>query len=138
VQKTRRRQFGHFYARRKIGHKHPIDRSRGRRGNGCANAFAESCFSSFRTETGLKDVVPATHREDDLAPFDDLDAFCNSTRGHSSLGYLSPVGLKNKQPNTTSKPPEGVSPFSGQAPSFDPVQLAVRRTTTPKVMGGPR
>jgi transposase InsO family protein len=76
---------------------HHIERSMSRRGNCYDNAFAESFFSSFKTETGLEDAVPATRRDAELAVFDYIETFYNPTRRHSSLGYLSPVAFE-KQP----------------------------------------
>jgi putative transposase len=74
-----------------------IERSMSRRGNCYDNAFAESFFSTFKTESGIEEVIPATRREAELATFDYIETFYNSTRRHSSLGYLSPVAFE-KQP----------------------------------------
>lgn len=76
---------------------HQIERSMSRRGNCYDNAFAESFFSSFKTETGLEDVVPDTRREAELVAFDYIETFYNPTRRHSSLGYLSPVAFEKQQ-----------------------------------------
>lgn len=76
---------------------HQIERSMSRRGNCYDNAFAESFFSSFKTETGIEDAVPATRRDGELIAFDYIETFYNSTRRHSSLGYLSPVAFENQQ-----------------------------------------
>jgi len=77
--------------------RHHIERSMSRRGNCYDNAFAESFFSSFKTESGIEDVVPATRRDAELIAFDYIETFYNSTRRHSSLGYISPVAFETKQ-----------------------------------------
>ena len=74
-----------------------IERSMSRRGNCYDNAFAESFFSSFKTETGIEDVVPVTRRDAELVAFDYIETFYNPTRRHSSLGYLSPVAFEKQQ-----------------------------------------
>ena len=76
---------------------HQIERSMSRRGNCYDNAFAESFFSSFKTETGIDELLPATRREAELITFDYIESFYNSTRRHSSLDYLSPVAFETKQ-----------------------------------------
>jgi transposase InsO family protein len=76
---------------------HHIERSMSRRGNCYDNAFAESFFSSFKTETDIEDVVPATRRDAELRAFDYIETFYNPTRRHSSLGYLSPVAFEKQQ-----------------------------------------
>jgi transposase InsO family protein len=73
---------------------HQIERSMSRRGNCYDNAFAESFFSSLKTETDLADVVPATRYEAELVAFDYIETFYNRTRRHSSLGFLSPVAFE--------------------------------------------
>lgn len=76
---------------------HGIDRSMSRRGQCRDNAFAESFFSSFKTETGIEEIVPATRRDAELITFDYIETFYNPTRRHSSLDYLSPVAFETKQ-----------------------------------------
>jgi len=76
---------------------HHIERSMSRRGNCYDNAFAESFFSSFKTETGIEDVIPVTRRAAELRAFDYIETFYNPTRRHSSLGYLSPVAFEKQQ-----------------------------------------
>jgi transposase InsO family protein len=75
---------------------HHIERSMSRAGNCYDNAFAESFFSSFKTETGFEEVVPATRRDAELATFDYIETFYNPARRHSSLGYLSPAAFENQ------------------------------------------
>jgi len=81
---------------RKTLAQHGIEQSMSRAGNCYDNAFAESFFSSFKTETGLEAVIPATRREAELATFDYIETFYNTTRRHSSLGYRSPVAFENQ------------------------------------------
>jgi putative transposase len=76
---------------------HGIERSMSRRGHCRDNAFAESFFSSFKTETGIEQLVPDTRRAAELIAFDYIETFYNSTRRHSSLDYLSPVAFETKQ-----------------------------------------
>lgn len=76
---------------------HHIEQSMSRRGNCYDNAFAESFFSSFKRETGIEDTVPATRRDAELVTFDYIETFYNSTRRHSSLGYVSPVVFEKQQ-----------------------------------------
>lgn len=76
---------------------HGIERSMSRRGCCRDNAFAESFFSSFKTETGIEELVPDTRRAAELITFDYIETFYNSTRRHSSLDYLSPVAFETKQ-----------------------------------------
>lgn len=75
---------------------HQIERSMSRRGNCYDNAYAESFFSTFKTETGIEEVVPATRRDAELIAFDYIETFYNPTRRHSSLGYVSPVAFETK------------------------------------------
>lgn len=75
---------------------HHIARSMSRRANCYDNAFAESFFSSFKTESDIEAAVPATRRDAELATFDYIETFYNTTRRHSSLGYLSPVAFENQ------------------------------------------
>jgi transposase InsO family protein len=76
---------------------HQIERSMSRRGNCYDNAFAESFFSSFKTESGIDEVTPTTRRDAELVVFDYIETFYNPTRRHSSLGYLSPVAFEKQQ-----------------------------------------
>ena len=55
----------------------------------------ESFWSTFKTDTGLDESIPATRRDAELAVFDYIETFYNPTRRHSSLGYLSPVAFEN-------------------------------------------
>jgi putative transposase len=75
---------------------HQIERSMSRRGNCYDNAFAESFFATFKTETGIEEVIPATRAEAELATFDYIETFYNPTRRHSSLGYRSPVAFEDQ------------------------------------------
>ena len=76
---------------------HQIEQSMSRAGNCYDNAFAESFFSSFKTESGLEETIPATRHQAELASFDYIESFYNTTRRHSSLGYRSPVAFENRR-----------------------------------------
>jgi transposase InsO family protein len=81
--------------RRVLG-EHHIEQSMSRAGNCYDNAFAESFFSTFKTESGIEENCPATRAAGDLMAFDYIETFYNTTRRHSSLGYLSPVAFENQ------------------------------------------
>jgi transposase InsO family protein len=81
---------------RRVLRDHKIEQSMSRAGNCYDNAFAESFFSSFKTESGLEEVIPATRHQAELASFDYIESFYNTTRRHSSLGYRSPVAFENQ------------------------------------------
>jgi len=73
-----------------------VERSMSRTGNCFDNAAMESFWSTYKTESGLEEVLPATRREAELATFDYIETFYNPTRRHSSLGYRSPVAFENQ------------------------------------------
>ena len=73
-----------------------VARSMSAAGNCYDNAFAESFFSTFKTESGIEEKIPATRREAELVTFDYIETFYNPTRRHSSLGYLSPVAFEKQ------------------------------------------
>jgi transposase InsO family protein len=73
-----------------------LERSMSRTGNCFDNATMESFWSSYKTESGLEETLPATRRDAELASFDYFETFYNTTRRHSSLGYLSPVAFENQ------------------------------------------
>ena len=74
-----------------------MERSMSRSGNCYDNAAMESFWSTFKSDTGLDEIVLATRREAELAVFDYIETFYNPRRRHSSLGYLSPVAFENQQ-----------------------------------------
>jgi transposase InsO family protein len=74
-----------------------LERSMSRAGNCYDNAAMESFWSTFKTDTGLDEIVFASRREAELAVFDYIETFYNPRRRHSSLGYLSPVAFENQQ-----------------------------------------
>ena len=76
---------------------HQIEQSMSRPGNCYDNAYAESFFSTFKTESGIEEICPATRAAGDLIAFDYIETFYNTTRRHSSLGYLSPVAFENQR-----------------------------------------
>jgi transposase InsO family protein len=73
-----------------------IERSMSRAGNCFDNAAMESFWSTFKSDTGLDESIPATRREAELAVFDYIETLYNPTRRHSSLGFLSPVAFENQ------------------------------------------
>lgn len=74
-----------------------LERSMSRAGNCYDNATMESFWSTFKTETGIEETIPATRRQAELAAFDYIETFYNPVRRHSSLGYISPVAFENQQ-----------------------------------------
>jgi transposase InsO family protein len=80
-----------------------VQRSMSAAGNCYDNAFAESFFSTLKTESGIEEKIPATRRDAELAIFDYIETFYNSTRRHSSLGYLSPVAFENQHKRKDTK-----------------------------------
>ena len=72
-----------------------IERSMSRAGNCYDNAAMESFWSTFKSDTGLDLLEPASRHDAELAVFDYIETFYNPTRRHSSLGYLSPVTFEN-------------------------------------------
>jgi transposase InsO family protein len=74
-----------------------MERSMSRSGNCYDNAAMESFWSTFKSDTGLDEIVLATRRDAELAVFDYIETFYNPRRRHSSLGYRSPVAFENHQ-----------------------------------------
>jgi putative transposase len=74
-----------------------LERSMSRAGNCYDNAAMESFWSTFKSDTGLDEIVLATRRDAELAVFDYIETFYNPRRRHSSLGYLSPVAFEHQQ-----------------------------------------
>ena len=69
--------------------------SMSRAGNVWDNAVMESFFSSLKTErTAAKTYRTRAHARADV--FDYIERFYNSTRRHSTLGYLSPMEFEKK------------------------------------------
>ena len=63
--------------------------SMSRNGDGLDNAVVERFFGSFKGErTALGHYATRQEARDDV--IDDIEMFYNSTRLHSSLGYVSP------------------------------------------------
>jgi putative transposase len=67
-----------------------------RAGNCYDNAAMESFWSTFKTDTGLDDIIPASRRHAELAVVDYIEAFYNQTRRRSSLRFVSPVAYEKK------------------------------------------
>lgn len=69
---------------------HNLISSMSRRGNCHDNAVAESFFSSLKTERTARKVY-RTREQARADVFDYIERFYNSTRRHSTLGYVSPI-----------------------------------------------
>jgi putative transposase len=54
------------------------------------NSAMESFFSSLKTERTARKVY-RTREQARADVFDYIERFCNSTRRHSTLGYVSPI-----------------------------------------------
>ena len=74
-----------------------LERSMSRAGNCYDNAAMESFWSTFKSDTGLDEIVLATRRDAELAVFDYIETFYNPKRRHSSIGQISPVAFENQQ-----------------------------------------
>ena len=74
-----------------------IERSMSRSGNCFDNAAMESFWSSMKSDTELDKSIPASRHHAELAVFDYIETFYNTTRRHSSLGQISPVAFENKK-----------------------------------------
>jgi putative transposase len=75
--------------------------SMGSRGDCFDNALAESFFATLECELVVRSRW-RTHAEARLAVFDYLEAFYNTRRRHSALGYLSPAQFEHRRrPPTT-------------------------------------
>jgi transposase InsO family protein len=71
-----------------------LERSMSRPGNCYDNAVMESFWSTFKSDTGLDHLEPDSNAQAQLAVFDYIETFYNSTRRHTSLGNLSPVAFE--------------------------------------------
>ena len=65
-----------------------------RRGNCYDNAYCESCFSLLKRELGPKIYGSLNEARADI--FEWIEAWYNTQRLHSSLGYRSPVEFEKK------------------------------------------
>ena len=74
-----------------------LNRSMSGHGNCYDHAMIEYFWSTNKTETCLDSVGPLDRRAADSFIFDYIGCFFNSSRSHSSLGYLSPAAFE-KQP----------------------------------------
>ena len=72
-----------------------IARSMGSRGDCWDNAVAESFFATLKKELIRRQSWP-TRAELRTAIFDYIEIFYNATRRHSTLGMLSPGGLREQ------------------------------------------
>jgi putative transposase len=69
--------------------------SMGSVGDAYDNALAEAFFATLETELLMRHTF-ATRKEARLALFDFIEAFYNSHRRHSALGYLSPAEFERR------------------------------------------
>ncbi|MGL3210558.1 IS3 family transposase [Bradyrhizobium sp. BR 1433] len=76
------------------GH-HGVVCSMSRSGNVWDNAAMESFFSSLKTERTANKIC-STRDEARADVFDYIERFYNTTRRHSTIGYLSPVEFERK------------------------------------------
>ena len=72
-----------------------ITASMSRKGNCYDNALAESFFATLKTEA-FEDGIPATKAQAKQQVFVYIEAFYNTRRFHSALGYQSPVEFENQ------------------------------------------
>ena len=68
--------------------------SMSRKGNCYDNAQCESCFSLLKRELGAKSYLSMKEAKTDI--FEWIEAWYNTKRLHSSLGYKSPVDFEKK------------------------------------------
>ena len=80
---------------RRLLQTHRMTASMSRKGNCYDNALAESFFASLKTEA-LGPLLPSTKAQARLKVFDYIEAFYNTKRLHSALGYKSPVEFENQ------------------------------------------
>lgn len=67
-----------------------------RKGNCYDNAYIESFWSSLKYEVVWNRKF-ATIDYARTALFDYIESFCNQTRLHSSLGYVSPITFESQR-----------------------------------------
>ena len=72
---------------------HGIKCSMSRRGNCYDNAAMESWFSTLKSELGERFETPSAAKAE---LFDYIEAFYNTHRRHSALGYLSPAEFERR------------------------------------------
>jgi putative transposase len=72
-----------------------ITPSMSRKGNCYDNAMAESFFATLKTEA-FGEATPQTKAQTTRQLFDYIEAFYNTRRFHSALGYNSPVEFENQ------------------------------------------
>ena len=64
-------------------------------GDAYDNALAEAFFATLETELSMRTAF-TTRTAARLALFDFIEAFYNSQRRHSALGYLSPAEFERR------------------------------------------
>jgi putative transposase len=76
-------------AHRALLRQHGLKCSMSRKGNCWDNAVVESFFSAFKREAGYDGILEDWRHLDRVA-FEYIDAFYNTRRPHSALGYVAP------------------------------------------------
>ena len=69
--------------------------SMSKKGDCYDNAVTESWFASFKTEA-IPEVGIFTHAEAHTIVFEQIEAFYNTIRPHSTLGFISPVDFEKQ------------------------------------------
>jgi putative transposase len=77
-----------------------IRQSMSAKGNCYDNAVTESWFASFKAEAIPKEGI-LTKSQAHLLTFDQIDAFYNSVRPHSAIGFLSPMAFETRAASMT-------------------------------------
>lgn len=81
---------------RELLSQHGLIPSMSRRGNCYDNAAMESFWSTFKMERLFR-RPPADPRELHRSTFEYIEAFYNTRRQHSSLGYISPIDFESSR-----------------------------------------
>ena len=90
-------QGGQYFGKlfRAILSLYQIRQSMGATGICFDNAITESLWNSLKTECFLE-VIPETRKEAEVLIFEYFEAFYNTERLHSSIGYLSPEEFEKR------------------------------------------
>lgn len=90
-------QGGQYFGKlfRAILSMYQIRQSMGATGICFDNAITESLWNSLKTECFLE-VIPETRREAEVMLFEYFEAFYNTERLHSSIGYMSPEEFEKR------------------------------------------
>lgn len=88
------------YAMRELLALNGMIQSMSRAGNCWDNAVSESWFSAFKTEAIPEDGIASTVEAQALV-FEHIEAFYNSVRPHTALGFLTPIAFEIKHSTPT-------------------------------------